>query len=882
MTLNRYIMHKYLYALVFVFLVPKISLAQPPANAADYPFSSASGNYTELSGATAVTAVQVDDGRSASLPIGFSFPFCGANYTTVIAGSNGWLTFKTAMTKNVQDNQGIHSPPPAVTLGELADIAPGIMPLWDDLGGDHASSRGFYTTIGTAPNRVFIFEWRNFKWDYSATTPVISLQARLYENGTIEYIYRPESGAIAFGTENNPSDPGYKPGWTGASIGIAKSATDFQFLTSSSASPTPSSTSPYTTNIQTKPANGQIYRWGPAECDINNVDILVTTACPGKNASLSAYSFIPASVTFKWQFSDNNVTWQDYTGPGATSNTITPVYTQETWYRVILTCTKSGTSVTSAPKLLKAKEFYYCYCNSAATAVAGMDIGKVRIITNPGDDTLLNNGFADPIIPFNNSNSNKTYTDFRPTAPIPTLYLDSSYNFVVNQVNSAAFAEGVVTIFLDLDASGTFDSVERVIVENTSLPLLPGNIQATYTIPNTTTVGITGMRVIIKAGTTRADSCGTYTDGETEDYLVRISYPPCNGDVNAGRIDASDTSMCNYYGYTLFDTTYEKRVSGVTKIWQESGDQVNWLNIAGSENKDSLMRIFIGQPMYYRVRMVCIQSMDTTYTEVVRVNNKPGYKCYCFSRAEGGLSDSSDIGSFTIGTYETNPTGSHVLNPQSYRDRTDFTDANPIELKVDSTYKIAVFQTMLGKNHSDGKVTLFIDYNNNHKYDIPEERVFTGFTSVARFVLTDNVYIPNTAITDVATGMRLILNSDLAPNAPSDSACGTYVSGETEDFIVILKRPFKQSVDGVQSLKNIDVYPNPTNGDFNVMFTGGVTGTAKVSVMNVTGQQIFAQSYQYNGQLFKEAIHLGEIAKGVYFVNVEANGEKIVRKLVIQ
>ncbi|MFM8918360.1 MAG: hypothetical protein ACKOGP_11575, partial [Bacteroidota bacterium] len=56
----------------------------------DYSFSASSGTFTPLVGGTPITAIQVDDAASGSLPIGFAFQYEGVNYTQFWASSNGY------------------------------------------------------------------------------------------------------------------------------------------------------------------------------------------------------------------------------------------------------------------------------------------------------------------------------------------------------------------------------------------------------------------------------------------------------------------------------------------------------------------------------------------------------------------------------------------------------------------------------------------------------------------------------------------------------------------------------------------------------------------------------------------------------------------------
>lgn len=213
-----------------------------PSAANNYSFVASTGLFTALSGGTPVAAIQADDIISGALPIGFTFKYCGTDYTNVYASSNGFLSFNSAATSTATNN--LTSP--------AAAILPLIAPLWDDLHGATTGTASYLTT-GSSPNRVFTFEWLNWRWDYSATAAVISFQVKLYESsGKIEFVYRQEAAPY--------NDNGYT---YGASIGLAGLASGaFLSLDNTSASPTASSTTE-TSNIKIKPATNQVYAFNP-------------------------------------------------------------------------------------------------------------------------------------------------------------------------------------------------------------------------------------------------------------------------------------------------------------------------------------------------------------------------------------------------------------------------------------------------------------------------------------------------------------------------------------------------------------------------------------------------------------------------------------------
>lgn len=72
---------------------------------------------------------------------------------------------------------------------------------------------------------------------------------------------------------------------------------------------------------------------------------------------------------------------------------------------------------------------------------------------------------------------------------------------------------------------------------------------------------------------------------------------------------------------------------------------------------------------------------------------------------------------------------------------------------------------------------------------------------------------------------------------------------------------------------NISIYPNPTTGDFNIKINEDLMN-AKVSIYNILGQQIKTFSLKAN-----ESIH--NLEKGIYLLEIEKDGNKTTRKLIV-
>jgi hypothetical protein len=243
---NKTILH---FLLIFVSLLSLNSFAQEAQGTKvvnlPYEFSSGSTTYTPLSDGITVTKLSVDDAVSDKLPLGFSFQLGCKTYTDFYASSNGTLSFNYSF---LNHSNG----PGALTQADLTLLAP----LWDDLGG--AGGTFSYSTTGAAPNRVFTAEWKNWKWYNNTSLATISFQVKLYEgSNTIEYIYKQE--------------PFSNLGPATASIGMFNGHASIEskqlWLNTSGENPTASTN--LITTINTRPANGQVYRFTPKDNDTN-------------------------------------------------------------------------------------------------------------------------------------------------------------------------------------------------------------------------------------------------------------------------------------------------------------------------------------------------------------------------------------------------------------------------------------------------------------------------------------------------------------------------------------------------------------------------------------------------------------------------------------
>ena len=90
-------------------------------------------------------------------------------------------------------------------------------------------------------------------------------------------------------------------------------------------------------------------------------------------------------------------------------------------------------------------------------------------------------------------------------------------------------------------------------------------------------------------------------------------------------------------------------------------------------------------------------------------------------------------------------------------------------------------------------------------------------------------------------------------------------------------------IDQVNSVNNISfaVSPNPTNGEFTLTAESKTAKTYNLNVRNMLGQSVHAEIIAINGMMTKN-MNLNGLEKGVYFVSLENDEEKLVKKVVLK
>lgn len=164
------------------------------AKGLNYVMESSASGFTYLVGGNTFTWTgNSNDAYSDPVNIGFTFSYCGVEFTQFQASTNGFIRLGTGLAASL---------PTDALSGTTRNI---LAPLWDDLDVVDLANVT-YLVEGTPGDQILTVEYKGVKWNRNAATANAEFQIKLYEKSQkIEFVY---------GTMTAPTSPN-------ASIGLA-------------------------------------------------------------------------------------------------------------------------------------------------------------------------------------------------------------------------------------------------------------------------------------------------------------------------------------------------------------------------------------------------------------------------------------------------------------------------------------------------------------------------------------------------------------------------------------------------------------------------------------------------------------------------------------
>lgn len=297
------------------------------AQVSAYPFSQLTTTYTPITGGQVLGNTTSDDqsfvdpavplgGATTGIgfPIGFNFTYNGRVYDRFGVNNNGWISLGQSSLSPAVNTSNTGSNYTVISSTSTAPAA-----LQNRIGGfsrdiqGQAGSQLRYETIGTAPNRILVVQWTNYR-RFGGTGDIINFQIRLFELGGIVQ--------VVYGTCTATSTASIVPqvGLRGDSNADFNNRTTTINWAATTAGAVNTASCTYSNVI--RPASGLTFQWGLLVNDDAGVSALNSPTAPltpGTQAvqvTINNYgSNVINSATVEWSAGGVLQTPTPFTGP---------------------------------------------------------------------------------------------------------------------------------------------------------------------------------------------------------------------------------------------------------------------------------------------------------------------------------------------------------------------------------------------------------------------------------------------------------------------------------------------------------------------------------------------------------------------------------------
>ncbi len=91
----------------------------------------------------------------------------------------------------------------------------------------------------------------------------------------------------------------------------------------------------------------------------------------------------------------------------------------------------------------------------------------------------------------------------------------------------------------------------------------------------------------------------------------------------------------------------------------------------------------------------------------------------------------------------------------------------------------------------------------------------------------------------------------------------------------------KNSTNNADLLSQLNVYPNPSLGKFEIEFTTTQNGVVNIEVADFLGRILITQSKEINEGTSTIPVNMEKYAEGQYILRLELNGKVVVKRLQV-
>ena len=86
----------------------------------------------------------------------------------------------------------------------------------------------------------------------------------------------------------------------------------------------------------------------------------------------------------------------------------------------------------------------------------------------------------------------------------------------------------------------------------------------------------------------------------------------------------------------------------------------------------------------------------------------------------------------------------------------------------------------------------------------------------------------------------------------------------------------------IELAKNLNIYPNPTKGIFNISFVADEVNSFELTIIDAFGKLIEMENKEMFVGEYTKQVDLSEYPRGIYMVQIKTNNSFITKRVVVQ
>ncbi len=205
-------------------------------------------------------------------------------------------------------------------------------------------------------------------------------------------------------------------------------------------------------------------------------------------------------------------------------------------------------------------------------------------------------------------------------------------------------------------------------------------------------------------------------------------------------------------------------------------------------------------------------------------------------------------------------------SPQGYANRTDLSTTLS-NVAGQNEYILQAQQNWAGGPGVE-VLSVWIDFNDNGDFETSEQLIAGEFFQQAGVLEDFDLVIPPGS----PIGSHILRAKAIDSSAAGDinNACSSYAFGEVQDYTVIIDDTL--GLDDNAFANSVFTVSTLDNENFDVALTSSLEGDVFIAVHNTLGQQLKYKRVQREGNTFRVALDMSNVASGVYFVKMMTLG----------